>query len=109
MPAQILQTNTDLQATSPERAAVNSKGNTLYVTVRNSDTTLYEGYAIAVSSFNNVGIFSLLPWHSNFITLIKKKIIVYKTKDDKYEKDIDSAILQVQNNKVDIFLGIESI
>ncbi len=60
----------------------------------------------AVTSFNEKGVFDVLPQHENFISVIKDKIIIH-TKDgiDK-EMKIDSGVLKVQENEAHIFLGI---
>ena len=60
----------------------------------------------AITSFNEKGIFDVLPRHENFISVIKDKIIIH-TKDGKdKEMKIDNGVLKVYENEVHIFLGI---
>ena len=60
----------------------------------------------AITSFNEKGIFDVLPQHENFISVIKDKIIIH-TKDVKdKEMKIDNGVLKVYENEAHIFLGI---
>ncbi len=81
----------------------------LYVVVRNTDNILYQGHAYGVSSINDFGKFSILPYHSNFISIIKEKLIIHKNKKENIEINVDKGILQNRENKVEIYLGIETI
>jgi len=84
--------------------------NTLSVLIKNATTTLFEGKASAVSSVNEKGDFSILPFHANFISMIKEKIVVYPISGEKKEIKInDHGVLNVQSNNVSVFLGIEIV
>lgn len=60
----------------------------------------------AVTSINKKGLFDILPEHENFISIIKDRIIVHKKRNDKQEIKIETGILEVTDNKVNIFLGL---
>ncbi len=60
----------------------------------------------AVTSFNEKGIFDVLPQHENFISVIKDKIIIHTTDGKDKEIKIDNGVLRVYENEADIFLGL---
>ncbi len=79
----------------------------LNVTIRDRKGVVWEGEAAAVSGRNVAGSFDVLPQHSNFISIVSKKLIV-KTVDKKSrEFNVESGILQVRENKVMIYLGVK--
>lgn len=79
---------------------------TLSVLLRNRTKVLFEGGAMAVTSYNEKGIFDILPQHMNLITLIKDKIIIHKDGEQKEEYALDSGILDVSENHVWVYLGL---
>ena len=80
--------------------------NTISLYIRNKQGILFEGTVKAVSSYNDKGLFDILGKHENFISLIKYKIVIYKNNKEKQEIKIDSGVLRVYKNKVDIYVGI---
>lgn len=66
----------------------------------------YVGDAHAVASENDLGPFSILPEHANFITMIKKKIEIFDLEDKKVSYNFSRGVLEVSDDKVAIFLGI---
>lgn len=79
----------------------------LSVMIRDRKGIVWEGEATAVTGRNIVGPFDILQQHSNFISIISKKLII-KTADKKTrEFNIDSGILQVREGKVMIYLGVK--
>ena len=79
----------------------------LTVTVRDRKGVVWEGEAAAVSGRNVAGPFDVLSQHSNFISIISKKLVI-KTADKKNrEFNVESGILQVRENKVMIYLGVK--
>jgi len=66
----------------------------------------YEGKAEAVSSENKLGKFDILPRHSNFITLIFNELTLHLSKERKIVYHFKRGVLEVIENKVNIFLGI---
>lgn len=83
--------------------------NTLFVSIKSPEGILFEGSAIAVSSFNDDGPFDILPMHANFISIIKKKLVLFETKDKVKEFKVDNAILKASENFIRVFLGIENL
>jgi F0F1-type ATP synthase epsilon subunit len=81
----------------------------MYVKISNADKLLYEGNAIAVSSYNEKGPFDILPMHANFISIIKDELVVHQSKGKSQEMKIGSGIMKAVENKVLVFLGIEMI
>ncbi len=80
--------------------------NTIQALIRNKNGIVFEGNVFAVSSTNDVGPFDILPGHANFICIIKNKLIIHHSKIKKEEMDVDSGILRVKDNKIEIYLGI---
>lgn len=80
--------------------------NTISISIRNKQGSLFDAVVKAVSSYNDKGIFDILPEHENFISLIKEKIIIHKNNKEKQEIKIDSGVLRVYKNKVEIYVGI---
>ena len=77
----------------------------IHVTIKNRQNIYFDGEVSAITSFNDLGLFDILPKHENFISLIKNKIILHN-KSEKKELKIDQGLLKVRDNKVDIYLGI---
>ncbi len=63
----------------------------------------------AITSYNEVGTFDVLPEHANFISLIQKSLIIHELRGSKNEIKFDVALLRVSENKVEIYLGITSL
>ena len=62
----------------------------------------------AITSFNEKGIFDVLPQHENFISVVKDKIIIHTKDGQDKEMKIDNGVLKVHENEVHIFLGLAS-
>lgn len=77
--------------------------------IRDPNRILFEGAAVAVSSYNSSGIFDVLPMHANFISLISKKITIVKPDQTLVELSVTSAVLKVENNTVQVYIGAESV
>lgn len=78
---------------------------TIHVIIKNKESIIYDGQVTAVSSFNDVGLFDVLPLHENFISLVKDKIIIHDSSGQK-EFKINNGLLKVKEDKVDIYLGL---
>lgn len=79
---------------------------TLFVTVRTRQNVLFEGEAKALTSYNERGVFDILPAHANFITLVTQALIIYTREGVKREFPIEKGILEVEEDKVVIYLGV---
>lgn len=87
-----------------DRDKINRKE--LDVQVLSSTKALYNGKATAVSSFNEVGPFDILPLHENFISLIKDRITVVSTTGQRQQINFVRGLLEVSENRVRVFVGI---
>ena len=81
----------------------------LFLTIRNRDEVVFEGTVKALSSWNQVGKFDVLPLHANFIALIEKGLTIHELGGTKKDMEFDMAILHVIQNKVDIYLGVQKL
>lgn len=79
------------------------------VEVRNPQSVVFSGKANSITSVTEAGPFDILPMHENFISLIKKNIIIHQKGNKDIEIPIDEGIMKVFENNVSIFLGFESI
>lgn len=79
----------------------------LTVTVRDRKEKLWEGEARSVSGNNIKGPFDILPQHINFISIINRKLVVKDKENKIHEFNVSSGIMQVQGNKVMIYLGVK--
>jgi len=78
----------------------------LNLRVRNREEVLFNGPVKSVTSFNDKGIFDVLPEHANFISLIRRFLTFRNINDDKKELRLDSGIMRVYKGNIDVFLGI---
>ena len=62
--------------------------------------------AISVSSQNKIGRFDVLPQHINMITLVFKNLSIKKDNQEELFYEFERGLMEVSNNKVNIFLGI---
>lgn len=82
----------------------------ILVEIKNSEVIVFSGEAKSLSSVNEKGSFDILPFHANFFSIIKEKITIISHDDKKTEISVkDNGILRVMENKISIFLGIETI
>src|SRR6266702_2748483 len=86
-----------------------TKNQTLHVSILSPERTVFDGQALAISTYNDVGPFDILPFHANLITMIKNSITVYHPEKKTEKIPCDKGILKVFENTVVIFLGIETI
>lgn len=77
----------------------------LHVIIKDKTRIYYEGDVFAVSSYNEAGLFDVLPYHENFISLIKGKIILHNKKGPIKEIKIESGLLKTIGDKVNVYLG----
>lgn len=77
----------------------------IHLVIKDKGRIYFEGDVFAISSFNEKGLFDVLPLHENFISLIKEKIILHNNGEEKQIK-IDSGLLKTNGNKVNVYLGI---
>lgn len=71
------------------------------------EKTLFEGEVTAVQSFNATGEFSILPQHTNFISIIKDKIILFQEKQEPKVIELDSGVIYHNHDTVEAYIGIK--
>lgn len=79
---------------------------TLKVRIVSGDETVYEGDAISVSSRNDKGRFDILPYHANFISIVKEFVDIQIDKKEHKQVLVKTAIMRVYENNVQVFLGV---
>lgn len=77
----------------------------IHLNIKDRGKVFFDGEVNAVSSYNEMGLFDVLPYHENFITLIKSKIILHENNSQR-EMKIDNGLLKVRGDKVNIYLGV---
>ena len=83
-----------------------SKNEKLTAVIRDRNALLFQGQVEAVSSFNDKGPFDVLSQHENFISLIKKFIIIHLPGKQEKRIDLTSGVLKVKDNSVEVYVGI---
>ncbi len=78
---------------------------TIHVIIKDKNGIILEEDAYALSSYNEIGIFDVLPLHTNFISLVKEKLTLHKERENK-DMEIGFGLLKVFQNKVHIYLGL---
>ncbi|MCL4364610.1 hypothetical protein M1328_05235 [Patescibacteria group bacterium] len=82
----------------------------LYIEVKNPEKILFSGEAISISSVNDRGSFDILPYHANFFSIIREKIVIMDGDNRAVNIEIkENGILRVVENKISVFLGIEAV
>lgn len=79
---------------------------TISVIIRNRKGIVLEEEVKAVTSFNEKGVFDVLPEHANFISIIKDNLTIHKKGGEKKEIKINQGILKVYENEINIYLDI---
>jgi len=77
----------------------------LTVHIKDRDGTFFQGEAHALSSWDEKGVFDILPEHENFICLVHKFITIHLPNQSLKTLQIERGVLKVQENTVEIYLG----
>ena len=80
--------------------------NSITISIKNRQGTIFSGAVKAISSYNDKGPFDILSQHENFISIIKEKIVIHNLDNKTQEFKIDNGVLRVYKNEVNIFIGI---
>lgn len=78
----------------------------LDVTIKSKEKVLFDGASHSVTSKNERGIFDVLPFHTNFITLIVDYVILDKGLSTEQKFNMEKGVFYVLANKVDVYVGI---
>ncbi|OGE24960.1 hypothetical protein A3C26_00450 [Candidatus Daviesbacteria bacterium RIFCSPHIGHO2_02_FULL_39_12] len=81
----------------------------LQLTIIHPDEESFTREVDVVSSSNLEGPFDVWPLHTNFISIIKDYLWVYQGKEKIMEIKVDTGILRVTSNRVEVFLGIDTL
>lgn len=88
---------------------MNSKLSQISVTIYSLESILFHGKVSALTSVNEKGKFDILPFHSNFISIVKEFLILHDTEGNDREYKLNQGVLKLTNNEVFIFLGLEGL
>ena len=81
-----------------------SSKETLSVRITRATELVWEGDALSVTSKNVDGPFDILPYHANFVTLIRSEpITVQMTDKSKQVFSFKYAVMYVQDNAIKIY------
>lgn len=80
---------------------------TFSLAVHDRSGVVFEGEVRAVSSYNSRGLFDILPIHSNFISVLRQKLILYKIDGSKQEMHLDSGVMRVLLGKAVVYIGLK--
>lgn len=78
----------------------------LHVNIKDRSSVFFDGEADAISTYNELGLFDVLPMHENFISLIRNKIIIHQNGKVEKEIKIESGLLKSRGDKINIYLGV---
>ena len=81
---------------------------TFVLRILNPTQVLFVGKVKAFASQNRMGQFDVLPGHTNIISIIYKRLIIYPETGQPKEFDIDTGILRFMNNSCELYLGVET-
>ncbi len=67
----------------------------VFISIVNGEGVVFEGEAKALSSYNEGGIFDVLPMHANFISIIKQAVVVHHHSGEKKEIKIGIVLFRI--------------
>ncbi|MFC1600606.1 hypothetical protein ACFL25_00880 [Patescibacteria group bacterium] len=70
---------------------------------------LFEGEVNSITSNNEKGVFDVLAQHANFISLIKKGLLIRDVENNEREIIFDNALLKVYRNNVEVYVGVDGM
>lgn len=82
--------------------------NQLSITIKDTQKTVFDGFADAITSFSNKGKFDVLPYHANFIALIKEEVIIHNAGKNPQIIPLETGVMKVTENTIKIVLGVET-
>jgi hypothetical protein len=86
-----------------------SNKKTIQLTVRDTQSVIFNGEVDRISSFNEIGRFDIYPMHANFISIIRQEINLFLDKQLIKTIKIEQAVLKIKQDVAHIFLGIETL
>ncbi|MBW6441837.1 hypothetical protein K0B04_02945 [Patescibacteria group bacterium] len=83
-----------------------NKSDKINVSIKNKKEQLFLGDASSVTSKNESGVFDILPYHVNFITLIFDFIIIDRNMPSEKRYEMENGVLYTISNRVEIYVGL---
>lgn len=83
-----------------------TKRDTISVSIKNKKEQLFLGDAMSITSKNERGVFDILPYHVNFITLIFDFIVIDRNMPTERRFEMENGVLYTLANKIDIYIGL---
>jgi F0F1-type ATP synthase epsilon subunit len=98
----------DIESLKNRRVPANLKPEDVFleIDIKSRKKEYFVGRANTLTSINETGEFDVLPYHANFITLIRDFIILDAKKGSERKIDIDTGVLSVEDNIVKIYLDL---
>lgn len=87
--------------------AAETKPQRLFLRIWTRRGLSFDSEVQSLTGFNDKGEFDVLQQHSQFISLIKDKIIVRLLDGKQQEIPVDNAIMRVKDEIVQVFVGIK--
>lgn len=78
----------------------------LELIVKNRQKVLFQGPVTSVTTSNEKGVFDILPFHANYLTLTHGSLILDKGIPSEHTIALDKALLYVIENKVFVYAGL---
>jgi F0F1-type ATP synthase epsilon subunit len=79
----------------------------LLLTVRNREQVLINEEVKSITSYNDKGVFDILPEHTNFISLIHMFVAIRRLNGENLQIRLENGIMRVYREKIDVFLGLK--
>ena len=86
---------------------MSDRSSVINLTIRNRDVVLFKDKVASVTSYNDKGVFDILPEHENFISVVRDNIIVHKSNNENQEIKIDNGVVRVFENNVFFYVNFE--
>ncbi len=83
-----------------------TKSEKISLSIKNKKEQLFLGEVTSITSKNDRGVFDILPYHVNFITLIYDFIVIDRDTANERRFEMDTGILYTVSNKIEIYIGL---
>lgn len=82
------------------------KQQTVHLLIRNRDKIIFDEEVKAVTSINDKGTFDILPEHTNFISIIKRYVLIHKVDGTKQVLEINNGVLKIRDGLINCYIDI---
>lgn len=94
------------QTTNQPQETLETSATKIHIRVRDRVKVIYEQDARAITTYNETGLFDILPQHTNFISLIQKAVIVHTLDNQKATIPINNGIMKVKDNSIRCYVNL---